>query len=61
MKKQLVIFIIGFFSLGLYEGICQEKIDKGVSKKHTISGYVKEQGSQESLPFVSIYIYSIVK
>ncbi|WP_282081344.1 TonB-dependent receptor [Aquimarina algiphila] len=52
MKTKQVISMFWLLFLCLYQGFCQEK----VSKKYTISGYIKEAGSQEYLPTVSIYI-----
>ena len=52
MKTKQVILAFGILFICFNEAFCQEK----KVTKHTISGYVKEQGSQEYLPTVSIYI-----
>ncbi|AXT59051.1 TonB-dependent receptor [Aquimarina sp. AD10] len=53
--KQVVLVFLGLL-LCFFSGHSQEKTAKQASKKYTISGYIKESGSQESLPTVSIYI-----
>lgn len=52
MKTRQVILALWVVVMGFSKIFSQQK----TSEKYTISGYVKESGSQEYLPAVSIYI-----
>ncbi len=54
MKEIKYIFCMLFLSYNIV--MSQENTDNKPTKKHTISGYIKELGSKESLPTVSIYV-----
>ncbi len=54
-------FLLAFWVLliGINKLCSQSETTKKTTEKYTISGYVKETGSQEDLPMVSIYIPAI--
>ncbi len=56
METKQVILAFWLLLLGCNEVFCQKNVSNKASEKYTINGYVKESGSQEYLPSVSIYI-----
>ncbi len=59
MKTNQVLFAFCIWTLGLYTLFGQSNNNNSTLEKYTISGYVKESGSQEYLPMVSLYIPAI--